>query len=869
MPTGRNKYRKVIASVYSTPWAILPSKMADIVSVLELRKEGVRLSRDQIGERLGPMRSPVSAPSDGKVALLNLFGTISQRMNFLSEFSGGTSTEQFGRRFDAAIAEPDVSAIVINIDSPGGAVPGVQELSDKIYAARGSKPIIAVVNPMMASAAYWIGSAADEIVAVPSATDIGSIGVLTIHQDASAAYEKAGIKNTIIRSTDFKAEANPYETLSEAALEHIQERVTKLHADFIDSVARNRGVSASRVEADYGKGRTFLAKDALNSGLVDRIATLDEVLSELGVGSGSSSVVGASHQAKETKMNPKLMTLLVRLGACDADEEQANAFIDKFYTRYKGDASQRADSDEKVLHDIELASKAFSAGEFVKFVENGKASVAFPSQPATPPETPKAEGVDVSDILAAVNLSPLAPEAKLQLQGELVKEAKNLSYSQVLDRINSASQDAAQAASPTVIRVTESERDKFHDSARDAILLRRNKIGSPDQIFNFRTGAYQDWKPERGNHGLSNLQSLAQQCLVMCGVPWQQVHNLSAVDVGRLVMGANPQQIGLGSLGGFFAGDGGSYNVSGMFSNILLDAANVSLRRSFDDSRTSFRRWMRQGEAIRDFKPVHRVIAGEFGDPKAIPEDGTFDETTLSDGKESYKLTVWGEIFSHSWQLVVNDRLDSFMEAPEKMGRAMDRKINRLAYQELKDNPTLSDTGALFNATAISTTGGHNNLTTGTLSTSAAYITAWNTMTQKMAEQKGLDSDSAILNLMPRFIVYPPGLRGIVMQTLGSTSVAINTAGNEGTVNIWQNGLEGVEEGELGSTTTNGSDTAFYLAADSMDVDTIEYAYLQGMDSPVIEQEVAFDRLAMRRRIYFAFGTKALDFRGLQKHTGA
>jgi hypothetical protein len=173
---------------------------------------------------------------------------------------------------------------------------------------------------------------------------------------------------------------------------------------------------------------------------------------------------------------------------------------------------------------------------------------------------------------------------------------------------------------------------------------------------------------------------------VVAGVPANRVMNLAPVQVAKLAMGADPRQMGLGA---FYASDGPGYNVSGMFSNILLDAANVSLRRSFDDARTTYQMWMKRGPDVPDFKLVNKVIAGELSDPKAVPEDGTFEETTLTDGKVTYRLTVWGEIVSHSWQLVVNDRLNSFMELPQKMGNAMKRKMNRLSYQRLKDNPTM------------------------------------------------------------------------------------------------------------------------------------------------------------------------------------
>jgi hypothetical protein len=109
------------------------------------------------------------------------------------------------------------------------------------------------------------------------------------------------------------------------------------------------------------------------------------------------------------------------------------------------------------------------------------------------------------------------------------------------------------------------------------------------------------------------------------------------------------------------------------------------------------------------------------------------------------------------------------MELPQKMGNAMKRKMNRLSYQRLKDNPTMADTGALFNSTAVTTAGGHNNLATGALTTAADYTTAWNGMSRRMREQRGLDvTNSAALNISPRWVLFPPAIRGPILTALGS-----------------------------------------------------------------------------------------------------
>ena len=153
---AQSKIARVLAAFYGTEWAILPDKLRAIEQVLLLKESGSEL-REELRSRFAATETPENHQV-GQVAVLNMFGTISQRMNALSEFSGGTSTEQFTKAFREARNSSSVSAIVINADTPGGAVPGVPELSQEIYESRSEKRIITLVNPMMASAGLWIGS---------------------------------------------------------------------------------------------------------------------------------------------------------------------------------------------------------------------------------------------------------------------------------------------------------------------------------------------------------------------------------------------------------------------------------------------------------------------------------------------------------------------------------------------------------------------------------------------------------------------------------------------------------------------------------------------------------------------------------------
>ncbi len=287
------KYAHIARWVMETPWAILPSKLVAIMEVLALRVSGERLTDEEIRERIGAAARPVHRVT-GNVAVLPLFGTISHRAGMMTDGSGGTSTERFTALFRQALADPNVGAIVLDVNSPGGSVEGVTELSNEIYNARGAKPIVAVANGMAASAAYWIATAADEMVVIPTG-DVGSIGVWAAHEDDTAYLEKLGVKVSIIRAGKYKIEANPYEALSEEARAAIQERVDEYYGMFVDAVARNRGVSAKVVREDFGEGRMLGAKQAKASGMVDRIATLDETIQRL---TGKGRKAGASAEAE-------------------------------------------------------------------------------------------------------------------------------------------------------------------------------------------------------------------------------------------------------------------------------------------------------------------------------------------------------------------------------------------------------------------------------------------------------------------------------------------------------------------------------------------------------------------------------------------
>lgn len=273
-------YDSVISAVRGTLWAILPNKLDAICGFLERKAGGLSLDAATIEKVAASNRTATRATVTRSIGVLPVVGVVSQRMNLLQDFSGGVSTEQLGRDFDALVASDEVGAIILDMDSPGGNYAGTPELASKIHAARGAKPIIAVANSMAASAAYWIAAAADEIVVTPSG-EVGSIGVLAVHEDVSAMNETMGVKRTYVTYGEHKAEFNPDSPLADSSREELQRRVDQAGETFVKAVARYRNVTAKAVMDRFGQGRMFDAAEAVERGMADRIDTLEGTVARL------------------------------------------------------------------------------------------------------------------------------------------------------------------------------------------------------------------------------------------------------------------------------------------------------------------------------------------------------------------------------------------------------------------------------------------------------------------------------------------------------------------------------------------------------------------------------------------------------------
>lgn len=228
----------------------------------------------------GPMTVPTQS---GKgVAVIPLSGIITPKPSFLSMlFGGGGGLSGFTRQLNSAVGNPDVSHIILNVDSPGGSTDMVPETAALIRKAGESKPIVAVANTQAASAAYWLASQAHEVNVTPSGS-VGSVGVYKLHQDLSEAHAMRGIKPTLVSAGDHKVDGNPFEPLNDEALNRAKQDVGDFYNMFVGDVARGRGVANPGVDGDaFGGGNMDIGKRAVKSGLADKVATLNETIGRL------------------------------------------------------------------------------------------------------------------------------------------------------------------------------------------------------------------------------------------------------------------------------------------------------------------------------------------------------------------------------------------------------------------------------------------------------------------------------------------------------------------------------------------------------------------------------------------------------------
>lgn len=283
---------------FKQPWAMERGRFVHLHDTVAayLRRENKIVDANQGGYGESGRQYEVR----GGVAIIPVVGILAKRPSLLLDIFGGTATSEVAEQFRMAMADPNVHTSLLYIDSPGGTVDGTQALAREIFNARGQgKNIVAFSNGLMASAAYWIGAQAHRAYISGDTDTVGSIGVVARHIDVSRAYDAAGVKVTEITAGRYKRAASEYEPLSETGRRTIQEMLDHVYTVFLSDVAKARtklSLDPVKTAAQEGfetipwaDGRLFLGQQAIDRGLVDGFATLEQLIKSKGSLPGATS----------------------------------------------------------------------------------------------------------------------------------------------------------------------------------------------------------------------------------------------------------------------------------------------------------------------------------------------------------------------------------------------------------------------------------------------------------------------------------------------------------------------------------------------------------------------------------------------------
>lgn len=392
----------ILAAIQSELWAIAPDALQQLVAIAQGFGDPEAVIA-KTGARLNNTRNVVVR--DG-VAIVSAIGPVFRYANLFSEISGATSLQNLATDFQAAVDDPSINAIIYQFDSPGGQASGISEHAQQIRAASKIKPVIAYVSNLSASAAYWLASAASEIVVSDTAL-LGSIGVVM----------QAGIDSPdgTVKFISSQSPLKQVDPTTDAGRIAYQRMVDELAAVFIDAVATNRNTDTSNVLTQFGGGGILIAADAIKVGMADRIGTLEQLITELSV--------------KKTTLRGTTLMSITRETLASEHPDLVKAITDEGYATGFAEGKLHGANDERQrIQDIEALSIPGHDALLSTLKYDGKTTAAEAALQILKAE--QQTRIDMSTRLAADTPMPVSHAATSLYEGEaaadtdLVGEAK-------------------------------------------------------------------------------------------------------------------------------------------------------------------------------------------------------------------------------------------------------------------------------------------------------------------------------------------------------------------------------------------------------------------------------------------------------------
>jgi signal peptide peptidase SppA len=354
------------ARIFGTPLMIAPSKLdailgaPDIAARLGLQPAPVEGPESEPKERQAASfegREP-AATAELRVAVVQVVGTLANRVSWMDAMSGMTSYETLSEELERLAADPSVHGILLEVDSFGGEAAGVFDVADRIHAARQQKPVFGVANQYAMSAGYALLSQCDRVF-VPQSGEVGSIGVVTTHMDLTAAAEKQGVRVTHVHAGAHKVDLSPFKALSPEVRDRLQADVEQIYGQFVAAVERGRGEALTADAIRGTEALTYIGEKAVTAGLADEVGDKAAALSALFAEVEERKAM-KDLEAKVAKLEGELATMRAENAALKKAAEERQSRDDAAYLEHLKAKSAEAQNpiDAAKLAKVEAHMKA-------------------------------------------------------------------------------------------------------------------------------------------------------------------------------------------------------------------------------------------------------------------------------------------------------------------------------------------------------------------------------------------------------------------------------------------------------------------------------------------------------------------------------
>lgn len=844
------KERNIVRAVLNNDWLIEPSKLDEIVAFLELRASGGIVDHQQIqfvmqvDEPIGIERF-FSENEDGitervdvnGIRLLRLQGTMAPKANLMMRFSGGTSTENLARDFLRAGADENVSQILFLVDSPGGLATGTAELANVVFDIAQKKPVITFAQNMMASAAFWVGTAGTRAIASPSA-EIGSVGTFAVMREITEAAAMAGVKFEVFRAGPLKGAGSEFEKLSPERRASIQARLDGTNRQFVQGLMRNFGISETEVLESFGGGTVFRAPEALARGMIDQIASLESTIDQLIATSASRQSFSSTGGIAAMNVSPKIKAALFAgdfITSLEAIDETCLAVL-RSLARAKGQK-------------IEDATEA----ELLQLIQ-GREKLVKPKPTVNE---------DMADIIA-VTISNrrddiLAVGETLDIPKEWIAEALTDDSDKTLDDIRKEwvaklAEDPERGRSVAAVS-SGATRDKLESGLTYALLER---AGQYDLLRSDET--LQRGYPYSAEFRGRSLMAIAERTLEACGIRATGNQHRDAVAFLRLGMEqcrdeSSAAQFETNALGITSMED--STNRRGDHPDALSNLMGRMLDQGYAQAETTYPTFSRQFPDVPDFRPKSIIDVGVFHELDLLEEDEEHKQLKFeSELRAWFQAVKYGNKVGLTVEMVIDDDIGLFGSQLATLAFAAEKRLDNTCRALLASNPVMVDGNALFSVA-------HNNLVAAGGVPSAASAAEMRRLQRLI---KGFGSDRT-MNESIRKVYVPAAHEEVALQTFMSLQILpeVKRPATDATVNTVRGLWDLTIDSELDGL---NADAWYTFARDGLL--PIGYSFLRGFGGARGQRKtwVNPDNGTRYAAIDFAAATAVVQFRGAIKNPG-